>query len=83
MSILSRAHGACPTCPESLWYLTMYPLQVKLVSTNTKGIRIGMCSLTIGKVMTTQSVVLRSGSHTVEMLMKILMRRSSVTKFWE
>jgi len=58
-------------------------VEVKFVSTHTKGTRIELCSLMIGKVMITQSVVLRSSGHTVEMLHKRLMRRSSVIKFWE
>jgi len=46
-------------------------VEVKFVLTYTKGTRIGLCSLRIGKVTTTQSVVLRSGDHTVEMLMNV------------
>ena len=52
-------------CPPTL------EVEVTFVSTHTKGTRIGLCSLMIGNVMTTQSVVLRSGSHTVEMFMNI------------
>ena len=44
---------------------------VKFVSTHTKGIKIELCSLIIGKVTITQSVVLRSSSHTVEMFMNV------------
>jgi len=44
---------------------------VKFVSTLTKGTRIELCSLMIGKVTITQSVVLRSSGHTVEMFMNV------------
>jgi len=46
-------------------------VEVKFFSTHTKGTKIELCSLMIGKFTTTQSVVLRSSGHTVEMLMNI------------
>ena len=46
-------------------------VEVKFVSTHTKGTRIELCSLMIGKVMITQSVVLKSSGHTVEMFMNV------------
>ena len=45
--------------------------EVKFVSTHTKGTTIELCSLMIGKVTITQSVVLRSSGHTVEMFMNV------------
>ena len=46
-------------------------VEVKFVSTHTKGARIELCLLMIGKVTITQSVVLRSSGHIVEMFMNV------------
>ena len=46
-------------------------VEVKFFSTHTKGTRIELCSLMIGKVTITQFVDLRSSGHTVEMFMNV------------
>ena len=56
---------------DPVLYHHVPPTLVKFVSTHTKGTRIELCSLTIGRVTITQSVVLRSSGHTVEMFMNI------------
>jgi len=46
-------------------------VEVKFFSTHTKGTRIELCSLMIGKVTITQFVDLRSSGHVVEMFMNV------------